>query len=725
LIQCHLQFKVGGYTGEDKLDQNRFADIQLDPNVRKFAYLANFLIGRQRILLFTKDLDIARAAYGSWETDTVDMQVEVALQGVGLSIVDNSVGKELLYIGISSSDILWEEEVKKGRFKPLAVKLMHSLEEKYQEHLLEPKNDYQPVDQFEVSFENMIMKKKKSKEVKIRRIFEKGIWMNYGKSTERLRLHLKINHMQVDNQLETCVFPRVLANVPPPKSILVDNAPKPFIELSYLQRQSEFSTVPEVEYARVLVQEFAVQVDQGLINALLALIESEVNKEAYRKELFDGDMATAMVRLEDTAMQNRSHAPRAFYNDLHISPLMIHLSFSQGGTTAESGTGAAMPIQSEFFKVLFQSVGVTVTELQDVIFKLAYFERQCVFYRTDQLTSEIISHYTKQALRQMYVLVLGLDIIGNPFGLVRDLSAGVEDLFYQPFQGLVQGPEEFASGVALGVQSMFGHAVGGAAGAVGRITGTVGKGVAALTFDQEYQRKRQQDLNRRPQSFGEGMARGVKGLGAGVVGGITGIVTKPIEGAKQEGGFGFVKGVGKGLVGVVTRPVSGVVDFASSTMHSVRRVAGASEAGALRPPRVIRPDHIIRPYSYHDALGFKIFNDTDRGELAETDEFITYAQITDKVVLLVTNAQLVLVKRTDLMGTWATDWATEYDKIKEPIFVEKGIKIVLKQKKRGFLGIGSTEGKIITFDHAEVRISNRRCWQRIKQPRSCQPKDMR
>ncbi|KAK6055662.1 hypothetical protein COOONC_06832, partial [Cooperia oncophora] len=86
-------------------------------------------------------------------------------------------------------------------------------------------------------------------------------------------------------------------------------------------------------------------------------------------------------------------------------------------------------------------VGVTVTELQDVVFKLAYFERKCVFYRSDQLNAEIISHYTKQALRQMYVLVLGLDIIGNPFGLVRDLSAGVEDLFYQPFQGLIQGPE--------------------------------------------------------------------------------------------------------------------------------------------------------------------------------------------------------------------------------------------------------------------------------------------
>lgn len=33
---------------------------------------------------------------------------------------------------------------------------------------------FQRIEQFEVSFENMIMKKKKGKEVKIRRIFEKG-----------------------------------------------------------------------------------------------------------------------------------------------------------------------------------------------------------------------------------------------------------------------------------------------------------------------------------------------------------------------------------------------------------------------------------------------------------------------------------------------------------------------------------------------------------------------
>ena len=36
----------------------------------------------------------------------------------------------------------------------------------------------------------------------------------------------------------------------------------------------------------------------------------------------------------------------------------------------------------------------------------------------------------------MYVLVLGLDVLGNPFGLLRGLSEGVEALFYEPFQVL-------------------------------------------------------------------------------------------------------------------------------------------------------------------------------------------------------------------------------------------------------------------------------------------------
>jgi vacuolar protein sorting-associated protein 13A/C len=43
-------------------------------------------------------------------------------------------------------------------------------------------------------------------------------------------------------------------------------------------------------------------------------------------------------------------------------------------------------------------------------------------------------HYAGQSVKQLYVLVLGLDVIGNPYGLVLGLTQGVEDLFYEPFQ---------------------------------------------------------------------------------------------------------------------------------------------------------------------------------------------------------------------------------------------------------------------------------------------------
>jgi vacuolar protein sorting-associated protein 13A/C len=51
----------------------------------------------------------------------------------------------------------------------------------------------------------------------------------------------------------------------------------------------------------------------------------------------------------------------------------------------------------------------------------------------------------------------------------------------------------------------------GAAGAVSKITGAMGKGLSALTFDKDYQKKRRDALNKKPTSMQEGLARGGKG----------------------------------------------------------------------------------------------------------------------------------------------------------------------------------------------------------------------
>ena len=107
------------------------------------------------------------------------------------------------------------------------------------------------------------------------------------------------------------------------------------------------------------------------------------------------------------------------------------------------------------------------------------------------------------------------------------------------------------------------------------------------------QSKRREGIKKRGrQNFGESLARGGKGLVMGIFDGVTGVATKPIEGAREEGVGGFFKGVGKGVVGLVARPTGGIIDFASGTFDSVKRVTEVTEeVNRVRPPRFL--DQVI------------------------------------------------------------------------------------------------------------------------------------
>lgn len=67
-------------------------------------------------------------------------------------------------------------------------------------------------------------------------------------------------------------------------------------------------------------------------------------------------------------------------------------------------------------------------------------------------------------------------------------------------------------GGASDLRAVCTRPAGGAAGVVSRITGSVGKGLAAITMDKEYQQKRREEMNRTPKDFGGSLAKGGKGL---------------------------------------------------------------------------------------------------------------------------------------------------------------------------------------------------------------------
>jgi hypothetical protein len=54
----------------------------------------------------------------------------------------------------------------------------------------------------------------------------------------------------------------------------------------------------------------------------------------------------------------------------------------------------------------------------------------------------------------------------------------------------MEGPIEFLEGIASGTEHLVGSVVGGAAGALSKITGAASKGLAQITLDRDYQNAR-------------------------------------------------------------------------------------------------------------------------------------------------------------------------------------------------------------------------------------------
>uniref|UniRef100_A0A671VK31 Vacuolar protein sorting 13 homolog A n=1 Tax=Sparus aurata TaxID=8175 RepID=A0A671VK31_SPAAU len=556
--------------------------------------------GLQRVVLFTEEQRIYKLLCESEKAQLAEQEIILSLQNMGVSLINNSSSQEVSFIGITSSDVVWElKPKKKSRWKTMSTKEAEMLENRFKEY-----TEAGPVDNAIVDLENNMqvcftpngtdMRMLQPCDAPLRRHFLPGVKIEYSVSPRQSAYRVQIHRIQIQNQLPGAIFPYVFYPVKLPKSITMDAEPKPLTDISIVTRTAGHSDISRIKYFKVLIQEMDLKLDLGFLYAILDLFTPE------NVELFEKDMEHMMTELNNVSAADNS--PISLYEYFHISPIKLHLSFSlsTGGEDGlkEKRDTELIPVES--LNLLLKSIGATLTDVQDVVFKLAFFELTFQFCTTQQLQWEVIRHYSKQAIKQMYVLVLGLDVLGNPFGLIRGLSQGVEAFFYEPYQGAIQGPEEFVEGMALGVKALVGGAVGGIAGAASRITGAMAKGVAAITMDEEYQQKRRETMNKQPSGLREGLTRGGKGLG--FVSGITGIVTKPIKGAQKEGAAGFFKGVGKGLVGAVARPTGGIIDMASSTFQGIKRYT-SQDIESLRPPRFIHEDGVIRPYKEREGLG--------------------------------------------------------------------------------------------------------------------------
>ncbi|EOA39345.1 hypothetical protein CARUB_v10012395mg [Capsella rubella] len=210
--------------------------------------------------------------------------------------------------------------------------------------------------------------------------------------------------------------------------------------------------------------------------------------------------------------------------------------------------------------------------------------------------------------------------------------------------------------------------LGNASSALGHMS----QGIAALSMDKKFIQSRQRQENKGVEDFGDIIREGGGALAKGLFRGVTGILTKPLEGAKSSGVEGFVSGFGKGIIGAAAQPVSGVLDLLSKTTEGANamrmKIAAAitSDEQLLRRrlPRAVGADSLLRPYNEYRAQGQVILQLAEsgsflgqvdlfkvRGKFALTDAYESHFILPKGKVLMITHRRVILLQQpSNIMG---------------------------------------------------------------------------
>ena len=195
--------------------------------------------------------------------------------------------------------------------------------------------------------------------------------------------------------------------------------------------------------------------------------------------------------------------------------------------------------------------------------------------------------------------------------------------------------------------------------------------LASITGDTHWQERSSSRRMVEETSMAGALVHGGEAMAAGLFRGITGVVTKPVEGARDKGLSGFFTGIGRGMAGLVLQPVSGAVDLASKAVEGVNaskaNVVDLVRVGAgntrRRPPLAIGASGVVRRYDRKAAEGQAMLRlaewravgsaggVVDRLDLFKTkskfgkDTYEWHDDLPDGRVALVTNQRAMLLER--------------------------------------------------------------------------------
>lgn len=474
------------------------------------------------------------------------------------------------------------------------------------------------------------------------------IELKYNDSKLYQTLNATIKWIQIDNQLYGGIFPILLYPSVVPKTGKEMEA-HPIFHSMVTRVKDDSYGVLYIKYATVLLQQMTLEIDEDFIFAMLDF--TKVPGASWSEE-HEGKLCDESLDIPEP--QKEEQGQDVYFELLHLQPAQLDLSFVRTERiNAEDTMQTSNPLMF-FVNIMTMSVG----NVNDAPLRLNALMLENARLSVPALLSNIQSHYTQECIRQVHIILGSADFLGNPVGLFNNVSSGVADIFYEPYQGLVMTdrPQELGIGIAKGASSFVKKSVFGFSDSMAKFTGSMSKGLAAATLDKEYQDQRRMSKSRnRPKHALYGVTSGGNAFASSMASGIGGLARHPMQGAEKEGLPGFVKGVGKGFLGLATKPAIGAFDLASNMAEGVRNTTTVFDAEGLdrvRLTRFIGLDGIVRPYAQREALGQFWLKTCEDGKFFHED-YIAHLELPGKEMLvMLTYNRIMCVKTKKLRVEW-------------------------------------------------------------------------
>ncbi|CAM9638267.1 unnamed protein product [Chrysoparadoxa australica] len=423
--------------------------------------------------------------------------------------------------------------------------------------------------------------------------FAEGIALN--KKPFNSRIEFVVGSIQVDDMRPLARVPTLLQ-----QSRQAESQPRtPNCAFLRLLLEPDMSTlaVTHLKAIAVHLQPLEVKLDVDYILYLAAFFTKALPEFADSAVLDKVCRRAAKRAVRGQLYPPRGRQGSMIYLELcHVSELIVHLELLASQRALhldvlasedpdELSLGGLAYLGGGFLS----AVSVVGSSLAHVSPSFTFDELlvQHYFGSAEEFLKLLLMVLKQQAVAQGYKIVGSMELLGDPLSLVSKWGDGVAQFVIKTQRELLGKSDTPGEGARSLVEGI----VGGTFGSASKITGSLADVIRGLSGTKLSGGAASRQEGASVKDLGHGLEQGGKVLVHSVRQGISGLVDRPMEGAKEEGMAGFITGVAKGIVGAVASPVAGAFGAVSKVTQGVdaaTRVRGVPTTTRRRLPRTKR-----------------------------------------------------------------------------------------------------------------------------------------